>query len=107
MNYSHQSFYDVIKDDLKNHPGFEFNYSEFEKNLLEIVISFNEDTIHFRELPLGRNSNMYMPETPFGEFVDGISFLLTDFTPKRDIPLLQLAMFVSIELLKEKLETML
>lgn len=101
MSYSHQSFYDVIRDDFYAHPTFEFVQELFEENALNIVISFNQDTTHFVKYPLGRNCSMIMGTTPFGEWIDTISLMLTDYTGKRDEELLEIACYVGMMIMQD------
>jgi hypothetical protein len=104
MDFSLQSFYNVIKKDFTQHPGFDFANSQLDSNLEAIVNSLNVDKYHFTKIPASRNKTIFIPNTSFGDFADHIIFILTDFTKKKEEELLILGCFVAIELIKEKIQ---
>ena len=104
MTYSVDSFYDVIKEDFYNHPAYEFTNNELDKNLLAVLLSFDANIPHFTVLDfLGREA--YMPITPFGDFIGEIEFILRDFSEKRGKELMDIAMYIGIIILEDKIAT--
>ena len=102
MNYSLESFYDVVKEDLLNH---EFLFNEFRENDMDIMLSFMKNPpleseenlkVHFKKV-----SFMMFSNTAYGEWVQILEGILTDYNHRRGFENLYFALGVSLYLMED------
>lgn len=93
MNYSLDSFYDVVRDELINNETL-FNF--FKENEMQIGISLILREHHFEKLDI-----ILFPITPYGEFLNLLECVLTDYNHRRGEENMKFAMSLSFLLMRD------
>lgn len=103
MNYSLESFYEVVKQDLLNN---KFLFDHFKDNNVDIMLSFMQHPPQDMKHHFEKIDFIFLSKTPYGEFIEVLELILTDYNHRRGLENLYFAIGVSLFLMVDMLHIM-